>query len=219
MSSLVEHAERELKLACPYQEEDAIGKDDFNEVLTKNVLELVQTFANQRHSGSTSEIVIGLLGELLHFKPLTPLTGDQEEWLEVPSFNPEYRLFQNIRSSRVFTEVYHTGRVVSFDVNGRGFLDSDGTLYWDSQRSRVEIAFPYMPSTEIVDKMMAVVRDLSEAEVKEMNQFNQQGEPAIVLPSVHGECPSPAGWAVRKTVDVEAAMVNAVIGGLTEPEN
>ena len=75
--SLLSHAEYEL---------DRLGlndDDDMNGAMRKHLLHMVKEFADEGHSGFSANYAIKCLQRLLHFKPLTPLTGEDDEWTEV----------------------------------------------------------------------------------------------------------------------------------------
>lgn len=77
-SSLIQHAERELKLAG-LDQPDA----DYGGMLAPAVMELITTFSDQGHSGQSAMIVATLFARLVQWRPLSPLTDDPDEWLEV----------------------------------------------------------------------------------------------------------------------------------------
>lgn len=78
-SNLMNHAKRELDLLL-----GADDSADFYEGMTrKAVLELMEVFARQGHSGMSASIVLDLFSQLSDFKPLTPLTNDPADWNEV----------------------------------------------------------------------------------------------------------------------------------------
>ena len=79
MSNLLSHAMDEL---------DRIGMtedstDEMNVMMRKHVLHMMQEFANEGHSGFSASYAIGILTKLLDFKPLSPLTGEDDEWVDV----------------------------------------------------------------------------------------------------------------------------------------
>ena len=92
--SLVEHAEKELNL-CGLLDVDS----DYDGLLGHSALEIVRVFADQGHSGASAYMVIELVGKLLRFEPLTPLTYGPEEWTEVAE-----GLWQNKRQYDVFSK-------------------------------------------------------------------------------------------------------------------
>jgi hypothetical protein len=134
MSELLKHAERELKAAGFFDKDS-----DYNGELGKNIMELIKVFSDQGHSGFSAGIVSGLFDKLSRFKPLSPLTGNDDEWVEVSD-----GVFQNRRASHVFKE---NGQ--AYDINGQVFVEPNGAAY-TGPRSRVGVTFPYTPKTEYV---------------------------------------------------------------------
>lgn len=96
-SPLVEHAERELKLA-------GIDKSDsdYGGMLYRAVLELVRTFSKQQHSGTSAELTVNILTQLLNFEVLTPVTDDPAEWKSVSEIVKE-PMWQNVRGGNYFS--------------------------------------------------------------------------------------------------------------------
>lgn len=133
MSKLVDYAENELRRAGLLDKDSSYG-----ERLGKAVLALVKTFAKQGHSGMNAEVVTHLFGIVARYKPLSPLTGDADEWNEVSQ-----GLFQNRRCSSVFKE---NGQ--AYDMDGEVFKESSGATYPRSG-SRVPVTFPYLPHTVV----------------------------------------------------------------------
>lgn len=134
-SNLAAHAERELRLL----EKGLTGEElEQQRVVDDNILDIVEMFARQRHSGSSAAYAIGLLTKLLAYKPLTALTGEDSEWRKV-----EPDLYQNIRCSRIFKDA--SGE--AYDINGIVWEDADGFTY-TNRDSFVPVTFPYYPKTE-----------------------------------------------------------------------
>lgn len=77
-SNLVRHARRELAIA---------GLDspdsDYDGMLGTAVLEIVGLFAKQGHSGRSAAAVVAIVEKLMRFQPLTALTDNPEDWIEV----------------------------------------------------------------------------------------------------------------------------------------
>lgn len=74
--SLVEHAERELAIA------GLAGSDLYDGMLYEAIMGLVRKFADQGHSGCSAAMTIDLAQKLLRYGPLTPLIGDDTEWVK-----------------------------------------------------------------------------------------------------------------------------------------
>jgi hypothetical protein len=71
MSTLAEHARRELELCGQYAEDPAYSE---------SVIAAVEAFTSFGHSGGSAPVAREQLHALLAFKPLAPLTSDPAEW-------------------------------------------------------------------------------------------------------------------------------------------
>lgn len=98
MSNLVEHAKRELE-----KTDIADRNGMYGGMLYDSIMEIVETFAKQGHSGASASIAIPVIHKLLRFKPLTPISSDPEEWIDrtKESGRP---FWQNKRDPSVFSE-------------------------------------------------------------------------------------------------------------------
>ena len=136
--NLIEHAKMEFK-AVGYKPMEEC-EDDPNKWIQENVLELLEVFSKQGHSGSSAPFCIGYFQKLASFEPLTPLTGEDWEWNEVGEGQ-----LQNKRCSHVFKK---DGQ--AYDIRGKVFREPNGCCF-TSRDSRVDVEFPYTPKTEYVD--------------------------------------------------------------------
>ena len=149
MSNLLSHAMDEL---------DRIGMtedspDEMNRMMRKHILHMMQEFANEGHSGFSAHYAINILTKLMDFKPLSPLTGEDSEWVKHDyGVEPSY---QNKRRSSVFKDA--NGE--AYDIDGKVFwewckrpLDEDEEgypgekifkSYYTCRESRVPVTFPY----------------------------------------------------------------------------
>lgn len=93
MTTLVEHARRELDLA---------GEFDSDPAMAQSIVAAVAAFSSYRHSGTSAELAADALNLLLHRRTLTPITNDPDEWIDRSevSGNP---LWQNLRDSAAFS--------------------------------------------------------------------------------------------------------------------
>ena len=132
-TNLVKHAKREFEnLGWP-------GEDDMQEAICNDVLELLNVFSRQGHSGSSAPYCLSLFEKLARFNPISPLTGSDDEWEEVGN-----NLFQNKRDSEVFKE---NGE--AYWIGGKIF--NDGECSFTSIDSRVPVKFPWRkPKPKIV---------------------------------------------------------------------
>ena len=93
-SNLVLHAERELKLAGMF-DKDA----DYSGALAPTIVRVVKVFSKQEYSGAAASIAISILGKLLRFQTLTPITSNPDEWVDVGN-----SMWQNKRNPAMFSK-------------------------------------------------------------------------------------------------------------------
>lgn len=138
MRNLIEHAKREFLAAGykPIEEEE----DGPNKWIQENVLQLLEVFSWQGHSGSSAPYCVGVFEKLAMFEPLCPLTGNDDEWNDVGGGT-----LQNRRCSHVFKNANG-----AYDINGRIFREPDGCCYTSSE-SKTPVEFPYTPKSVYVD--------------------------------------------------------------------
>lgn len=138
MSNLLKHAERELKL-IGYD-----GKDEYNNMAKEAILQLIETFAKQGHSGFSAHYKAKMFHKLAMYEVLSPLTGNDDEWNDVSDISGEM-LFQNNRDSRVFKNddgAYFLDAIVwqeTIKGDTNHFTNKDSTRYIKS--------FPFTPKT------------------------------------------------------------------------
>ena len=128
---LIDYAESEL--GCISKD-----KDGMQEIINQNILELVKLFSSQGHSGLSGRYVINALSRLLEYKPLNPLTGEDDEWGE--PYGPD-ETQQNKRCSSVFkskTDPPH-------DIDAIVVSDNGGVSWFYCHLFMKEIIFPYLP--------------------------------------------------------------------------
>jgi len=136
-SNIVSYAEDELRRAGWYDDDAFYG-----DLVPKAVLRSARLFSIEGHSGMSAGLVNRIVSTVVMFKPLTPLTGEDDEWNEVGD-----GVFQNRRMSSVFKD--ESGK--AYWISGRVFREPSGVTY-TSGDSRVYIDFPWTPTDpEIVD--------------------------------------------------------------------
>lgn len=134
-SNLVRHAREELQRAGLLDSDS-----DYGGALGRDVMEMVKRFSDDGHSGLSAAAAISLFEKLARFEPITPLTGEDDEWEHVAR-----HLYQNKRYPYVFREGGE-----AYDIEGRIFRHPDGACF-TSRESRVPVTFPYTPTREYVD--------------------------------------------------------------------
>ncbi len=120
MSAMVAFAKEELALLRGDEQ------CEMQDAIDENVVKIVEAFASGGHSGSTAAYTLGLVERLLRFDPITPLTGDDAEWMDVSEMSGQ-PMWQNRRCSHVF---------------------KDETRAWDIDATdpKAAIKFPYDPA-------------------------------------------------------------------------
>ena len=114
--------------------------DDMQARIYRHLKKLLREFSDENHSGSSASYAVNLFKQAAMFKPLSPLTGEDSEWVEIGEGE-----YQNKRCSHVFKS---DGR--TYDSNGKVFVHPNGASY-TSKDSRVDVVFPYTPKTEYVN--------------------------------------------------------------------
>ena len=144
MGNLVDYAKDELKRIGMIDSGEA-----YNDCVTKAILDLIELFDSQGHSGFSAPYVINAFSRLAMFKPLSPLTGEDDEWNDIGDGGS----LQNKRYSAVFKNKDGT----AYDVTGKVFTD-DGEVWYTCKDSRVDVTFPYV----VPDKPEYVYRNKEE---------------------------------------------------------
>ncbi len=117
--SITEQAIYEMKIAgFPAEEQEAMRS-------------ILEKFFDTRDSGGAVWAMAPVLQKCIAGKPLTPLTGEDHEWLEVGE-----GVFQNRRGGSVFKAPrFHDGKL-AYDI--------------DAPEPRAAITFPYTPENNRV---------------------------------------------------------------------
>ena len=151
MSNLVNHAKAEFK-ALGYIPLDEEQEDGPNKWIQENVMQLIEVFSKQGHSGSSAPFCINYFKKLAAFDPLSPLKFDDSEWNNAIDKN----VFQNNRLSSVFKDgkdgtPYYINAIVWKNEKGLTYtghaLDSKGNSIGSSQI----IKMPFKPKTFYID--------------------------------------------------------------------
>lgn len=136
--SIIEHAKAELSAIN-------FGEDD-----SRVMVEILEKFLDQWDSGGAVSVAAPVLQRLIAGKPLSPLTGSDDEW-----FDPmgDGLMLQNKRCSSVFKDWRNADGTLSMEA-GRGEL-----LIHDinSAKPFEPITFPYWPERAEVPSPVVVI--------------------------------------------------------------
>lgn len=146
----LDYAKKELDLAGIYSE----SGDGINGWAREAILDLLLTLEKHGTSGSSVGFIVNTFEKLAYGEPLTPLTGEDNEWEDVTEYCDNTRTYQNKRCSSVFKSEDHDK---AYDINRRRFVDQDGVSFTAHNKenpersSMVYIDFPYTPITEYIN--------------------------------------------------------------------
>jgi hypothetical protein len=136
MSNLEDFAKSEMQRAGLFDKDG-----DYGGMLGDAVMKMIRVFADEGHSGYSAGMAVSIFEKVARFEPLTPLTGADDEWMEVGGDS-----WQNVRCSHVFKGA--DGK--AYDIQGKVFREPGGSCY-TGYDSRVYVTFPYTPKIEYVD--------------------------------------------------------------------
>lgn len=75
---------------------------DYDRMVAKWVMELIQVFSQQGHSGGSAGMTLDLFDKVARFQPLTALTSNPAEWIDRTEESGE-PMWQSKRSPSVFS--------------------------------------------------------------------------------------------------------------------
>ena len=177
MSNLIKHAKVEfLKLGYIPVEEDE--EESPNKWMQESVLELLDVFSKQGHSGFSALYTVNCFKKLASYEPLSPITGEDDEWNDV-SYGSDVKMFQNKRCSTLFKngengDPYCIEAIIwrgqdGLTFSGRAF-DALGNAYQSSQN----VYLPFTPKTFYVDVIeKEITKDDYESHIKDMTQLDE----------------------------------------------
>lgn len=126
--------------------------------VTKDVLQLLNIFLLQEHSSFSAEYTSKLFRNLVMMKPLSPLTGNDDEWYE-----PDERMVQqNKRFTRVFRKNYDNS--TAYNIYGLSFCDNDDDVWFSANESVTKVKFPY---SDFVPKYIKLKYSVDDVSIKE----------------------------------------------------
>lgn len=159
MNNLEKHAREEFR-AAGWADENGDIKDEMQALICANVLDLLNLFAKQGHSGTSGSYALSMFTKLVDFKPIAPITGEDWEWNDVGRDGDNGTLYQNKRCSSVFKD--DTG---AWDIDGKVFwewsrrpLDEDEEgypgfktykSYYTNKGCFTPVTFPYAPGKRV----------------------------------------------------------------------
>jgi hypothetical protein len=183
---LIDHAKTELEIAGLFDKDSV-----YDGALGESVMELIQVFSKQGHSGMSAPLVANLFHKLATYQPLGPITGKDEEWGDVRDLGDGKPWYQNKRCSALFKDdkegqPYYIDAIVKRDqrgitwsgrawLNEQDWLDGDRTKMID-KRGYIK-SFPFTPKTFYIDvKDVEVAKDDWESFIVDPSQLDEVRE-------------------------------------------
>ena len=148
MNNFEKHARAEFR-AIGWMDERGNFEDEMQAMICANVVDLLNMFAKQGHSGTTGAYALRMFERLVEFKCIAPLTGEDWEWNDTG-----HNVYQNRRCSSVFKDK-ETGEC--YDIDGKVFWEWQGTKkepyksFYTNGGCHTPVTFPYSPPTKRVE--------------------------------------------------------------------
>lgn len=141
---MIEKAKYELDLILNKCEDDE--DREMQQRINNDILEIIEVFANQGHSGFSANYAIPIINKLLKQSFVLPLTGEDGEWAEVTD-----GVYQNKREGSIFKDKDRfDGK--AYYIYGKSFSDNGGRSFYTNRDSHVIVEFPLreLPKTEYI---------------------------------------------------------------------
>lgn len=170
--NLLEHAKNELKIAG-YVPLDQEQEDGPNKWIQENILELLEVFSKQGHSGFSANYCIDTFKKLASFEPLSPIVCNENEWCNI-----DEDLFQNTRLSSVFKEgvngkPYFIDAIIWVTQNNETYTGAAITKAGKKIGSAQTIKLPFYPKRFYVDVIeKEIAKDDWEFYIKDESQLD-----------------------------------------------
>jgi hypothetical protein len=183
--SIIDHAKREfLKLGYKPIEE---CEDDPDKWIQESVLELLEVFSKQGHSGFSAPFAIYYFEKLAKQEPIAPIRCTDDEWNDMSEYGDDPD-FQNNRCSAVFKKGVE-GKPYYLDaIVWRGEkLDTFTGSVFNSRKEKItssqNIKIPFTPKTFYIDVIdIEIAKDdwihyiKDESQLKEVWQYYEHQE-------------------------------------------
>lgn len=151
------HAERELEILFKTTP-DAIIREFKNEIIA-----LIDKFNESGQSGGSAPYVAGAISQAVNNlclqQTIAPLTGEDDEWIEVSDRQDGESWYQNNRNSAVFKDskdgqAYYIDAVI-FDGDKTGTYTGNGSVRLSNKQSIGSLqyikSFPFTPKSFYID--------------------------------------------------------------------
>lgn len=134
--NMMDFAKSELELLEENCKDDAEALE-MQKAVTRDVLSIIQTFVNQKHSGFSADYVLKILDKLLRYKPLSPIEDREEDWEDCS----EYGL--NEKQHKRCPEIFKRADGTAYLLHGKIFTEDGGKSWFTTRESNIPVTFPY----------------------------------------------------------------------------
>lgn len=117
-STLEKYAREEMQRAGLYDEDANYGPG----AIADQVMKMVRILGRGGHSGGSHHMLMAILDRVANFRPLTPISADPSEWMNVTEYGRgpgEAGVWQNRRKSTCFSNDPAFGSYYDIDEKGR----------------------------------------------------------------------------------------------------
>ena len=155
--NMLEHFRNECKI-LGWDKTD----DEMQNLIVNNVEDVLKVVSNQGHSGSSMPYLLNLLNKAIKFEPLSPLTGDDDEWNDVGGGE----MYQNKRNSSVFKDRSNK----AYTIYAYAFRKPNKSCYTNGF-SHKNIKFPYtVKDTIYIDVPLNVTDNFIKNAIKKIEE-------------------------------------------------
>jgi len=132
MSKLVEFAKSEME-RLGWFEPDEDG-DLMQKGIADDILEMIEAFSKQGHSGFSASYALSVFDRLARYKPIAPIT-DEDGWTKYADGHLQHKRCSSVFKDSEDEQPYYIKAVVFVDSNGCSYATKDSTI---------NIDFPFM---------------------------------------------------------------------------
>ena len=119
-----------------FKELESLNKDNdkFQTSINNNIIEILNLLENLNFDKED----LNRIYRLLDWKPIIPLTGEEDEW-QYTGFDTDE---QNILCSSVFRKNYDNS--TAYYISGKIFSDNGGFSWYTNKNSFIKVEFPFI---------------------------------------------------------------------------
>lgn len=141
--SLIEHAKKELEIAGLFNKDSA-----YDGALAPAVMELVEVFSKQGHSGMSASLVLDLFKKVASYDCIDPVKGTDDEWVDVDDHHYQNNRVPGLFKRKSDGKAYYLDAIV---WRGQEPGDTFTGKVGDYRSRNFVKSFPFVPRTYYID--------------------------------------------------------------------